>query len=56
MIHDFTVERDERRDDYMRGLGLSILRVPARDVMADVWSIADGLVRLCAGPSTIRLR
>jgi very-short-patch-repair endonuclease len=56
MIHDFTVERDERRDDYMRGLGLSILRVPARDVMADVRSIADGLVRLCAGPSTIRLR
>jgi very-short-patch-repair endonuclease len=54
-IHDFTVERDESRDSYMRGLGLKIIRIPASDVMADAWSVADGLVRLC-GPSTIQLR
>ena len=54
-IHDFTVERDGRRDEYMRGLGLGILRISASEVMADAHSVADGLVRLC-GPSTIRLR
>jgi very-short-patch-repair endonuclease len=54
-IHDFTVERDAARDEYIRGLGLQILRIPARDVMADAHSVADGLVRLC-GPSTTQLR
>ena len=51
LIHDFTVERDERRGEYLRGLGLSVVRIPASDVMADVLSVADGLLRLC-GPST----
>jgi very-short-patch-repair endonuclease len=55
LIHDFTVERDEARDRYMRGLGLTVLRVPATDVMKDAHSVADGLVRLC-GPSTPQLR
>jgi very-short-patch-repair endonuclease len=55
LIHDYTVERDTRRDEYMRGLGLSILRIPASEVMRDAVSIADGLVRLC-GPSTTQLR
>ena len=50
-IHDFTVERDKARDEYIRGLGLRILRIPAADVMADATSVADGLVRFC-GPST----
>jgi very-short-patch-repair endonuclease len=54
-IHGFTVERDERRDEYMRGLGLHILRIPAADVMADALSVADGLIQLC-GPSTTQLR
>jgi very-short-patch-repair endonuclease len=54
-IHDFTVERDAAREEYIRGLGLQILRIPARDVMADAHSVADGLVRLC-GPSTTQLR
>ena len=53
--HDFTVERDEFRDDYMRGLGLHIIRVPASEVLADAVTVADGLVRLC-GPSTTQLR
>jgi very-short-patch-repair endonuclease len=55
MIHDFTIDRDEARDDYMRALGLTILRVPAAEVLADVCSVADGLIRLC-GPSTTQLR
>jgi very-short-patch-repair endonuclease len=55
LIHDFTVERDGRRDEYIRGLGLRILRIPAADVMRDSISVADGLVRLC-GPSTTQLR
>jgi len=53
--HDFTVERDEARDEFMRGLGLKIIRVPASEVLADALSVADGLVRLC-GPSTTQLR
>ena len=55
LIHDFTVERDEVRDEYMRALGLDILRIPASEVVKDALSVADGLVRLC-GPSTIQLR
>lgn len=55
LIHDYTVERDARRDDYMRGLGLKILRVPAWEVMKNATSVADDLVRLC-GPSTTQLR
>ena len=55
LIHDFTAERDIQRDNFMRGLGLSILRVPAGDVMKDALSVAEGLVRLC-GPSTAQLR
>ena len=55
-IHNLTVERDTRRDEYMRALGLGIMRIPAPDVLADAWSVADGLVRLCAGPSTAQLR
>ena len=54
-IHNFTVEHDEARDKYIRGLGLGILRIPAADVIADAASVADGLVRLC-GPSTTQLR
>jgi very-short-patch-repair endonuclease len=55
LIHDYTAERDQRRDEYMRSLGLHILRVPASEVMRDAASVADGLVQLC-GPSTTRLR
>ena len=51
LIHDLTATRDQNRDEYIAGLGLGILRIPASDVMADASSVADGLVRLC-GPST----
>jgi very-short-patch-repair endonuclease len=53
-IHDFTVARDETRDEYMRGLGLAIVRIPASEVIGDAVSVADGLVLLC-GPSTTQL-
>jgi very-short-patch-repair endonuclease len=55
LIHDFTIKRDDRRDEFIRGLGLNILRISAAEVMMDALSVADGLVRLC-GPSTTRLR
>jgi very-short-patch-repair endonuclease len=55
LIHDFTAEKDQSRDEYMRGLNLAILRIPASEVMADALSVADALVRLC-GPSTTQLR
>ena len=54
-IHNFTAARDDARDGYMKDLGLQIIRIPAAEVMRDVLSVADGLVRLC-GPSTTQLR
>ncbi len=51
LVHDFTVERDQARDEYIRGLGLKTLHIPARAVLEDAPSVADSLVRLC-GPST----
>jgi very-short-patch-repair endonuclease len=55
LVHDFTAEQDAARDEYMRALGLAIVRIPASEVMKDALSVADGLVRLC-GPSTTQLR
>ena len=57
MIHDFAdqADHDERRDEYMRQLGLQIIRVPASDVMRDADAVAQALVDMCAnaaGPST----
>ena len=54
-IHDFKVEADSVRDEYLKGLGLSVIRIPATEVLADAAAVADGLVRLC-GPSTTQLR
>ena len=54
-IHDFTTECDEKRDQYLRQLGLQIIRVSAADVMANAHCVAEGLVRLC-GPSTTQPR
>jgi len=53
--HDNTCERDERRDSYLRALGLTVVRIPAAEVLGDAAGVADGLVRLC-GPSTTQLR
>ena len=55
--HGDRPELDEVRDAYIAELGLRVMRIAARDVLASPEAIADGLVRLCAaGPSTTQLR
>jgi hypothetical protein len=57
--HDHSQPADQRRDAYLREVGLCVLRIPASDVLADPVSIAEALLRLCdrrAGPSTTQLR
>jgi very-short-patch-repair endonuclease len=54
-VHHEQQGADPKRDAYMRSLGLSIIRIPAADVLADPEAVADGIYRLCAsvaGPST----
>ena len=54
-FHNHSRHADERRDTYLRSLGLRVLRIPASDVLADPEAIADALLRLCerrTGPST----
>ena len=53
--HDGRQEADGSRDDYMRSLGLRVIRVAAAEVLADPEAVAGGIYRLCesvAGPST----
>lgn len=40
--------RDEARTRWLNGEGVEILRIAAKDVLADPDAIADGLLRLCA--------
>ncbi len=57
MVHD-TAEaaaRDRERDEFMRGLGLAIVRIAAREVLANPAAAAESLIALC-GPSTTQLR
>jgi very-short-patch-repair endonuclease len=61
LVHDFTgpAARDEARNDYMRALGLDLIRIPASEVFRDAIAVADNLTRMCAdrdGPSTTQLR
>lgn len=54
-VHDGQQDADSKRDAYMISLGLSVIRIPAADVLADREAVADGIYRLCeavAGPST----
>jgi very-short-patch-repair endonuclease len=54
-VHNERQDADSRRDAYMASVGLTVIRVPAAEVLADPESVADGLYRLCkrvAGPST----
>jgi very-short-patch-repair endonuclease len=53
LTHDLTAERDSARGEYIRSLRLSVLRIPAGDVMKDALSIGDGSA-VC--PSTAKLR
>lgn len=40
--------RDEARTEWLRSEGIEMLRVPAKDVLAEPDAIADGLIRLCS--------
>lgn len=50
--HDFgdRPQRDEARTEWLRSEGVEVLRIPAKDVLADPDAVADGLRRLCAKP------
>ena len=39
--------RDEIRTEWLRGQGVDVLRIPAKDILADPDEIADALLRLC---------
>jgi very-short-patch-repair endonuclease len=61
LVHDFAgpAEHDDRRNAYMRELGLEVVRIPASDVFRDASGVANSLLALCAdavGPSTTQLR
>src|SRR5690606_30266280 len=49
-------ERDGARNDWLRERGYRVMRVPARDVLADVYAVAEAIVVLCRevapGPSS----
>jgi len=44
------LQRDEVRTEWIRSQGIQVLRIPAKDVLADPDAIADALLRLCAEP------
>ena len=48
--HDFgdRPQRDERRTSWLNEQGVEVLRIPAKDVLADPDENADALIRLCA--------
>lgn len=50
--HDFgnRPQRDDTRIAWLKGQGVNILRIPAKDVLADPDEVADALLRLCAKP------
>ena len=50
--HDFGDRpgRDDRRTEWLGQQGVQVLRVPAKDVLADPDAVADAIVRLCAEP------
>jgi len=53
--HDERQAFDDKRDAYMASLALTVVRIPAAEVLADPDGVADGIFRLCedvAGPST----
>ena len=48
--HDFGDRpwRDERRTQWLRGEGVEVLRIPAKDVLRDPDDVADAVIRFCA--------
>jgi len=47
--HDFgdRPRRDDRRTEWLGQQDVQVLRVPAKDVLADPDAVADAIVRLC---------
>lgn len=58
MAHDMgdRPQRDEARTDWLKQQGIDVMRIPAKDVLADPDAIADALLRLCTNPSTTRFQ
>ena len=53
--HDRSQDADAKRDAYMTSLGLRVVRISVKDVLADPKAVADAIYRLCeevACPST----
>jgi very-short-patch-repair endonuclease len=50
--HDFgdRPRRDELRTQWLKSQGIDVLRIPAKEILADPDEIADALLRLCAEP------
>ncbi|WP_285713488.1 endonuclease domain-containing protein [Erythrobacter oryzae] len=42
-------ERDEARDAWLGGQGIRVVRIPAREVLADPTGVAEAVVRMCRG-------
>ena len=42
--------RDEARTSWLRDEGIEVLRIPAKEVLADPDAVADSLLRLCGEP------
>ena len=40
-------QRDETRTEWLQSQGVEVLRIPAKDVLADPDSVADALLRSC---------
>ena len=48
--HDFgnRPQRDDVRTEWLNGERIQVLRIPAKEVLADPDAVADALLRLCA--------
>jgi len=54
MAHDMgdRPQRDVARTEWLAGQGIEVLRISAKDVLANPDAVADALLRLCADRST----
>ena len=51
MAHDMGMRlvRDEARDAWLAERGIQVVRIPAREVLADPVVVAEAMVRMCMG-------
>ena len=52
MAHDMgdRPQRDDARMNWLQTQGIEVLRIAAKDVLADPDAVAEGLIQLCAEP------